>query len=102
MFGCKDVRIKVGNPLLTLLGDAQIAQGFTDVRIHGLPEELRIVGAKVGSAVVFQKLACSCFTEFAKQGSRIPKIIDVRELADQVGRTKQAWKIIRRRVRFLS
>jgi hypothetical protein len=45
MFGCEDVRIEVGNPLLTLLGDAQIAQGFTDVRIHGLPEELGIVGA---------------------------------------------------------
>src|SRR5689334_3437618 len=40
--------------------------------------------------------------EFVEQSSRFTKIINVCELADQIGRTKQTRKIIRRSVLFFS
>ena len=49
--------IEIGDPLLTLLGDLQVAQRISDIGTHRLPEEIRIVRSQVSDALVIQFVA---------------------------------------------
>ena len=58
--------IEIGNPLLTLLGDAQVAQRVSYIGTHRFPEEIRIVCSQVRDALVIQFVADSDLAKLAK------------------------------------
>ena len=43
MFRREYICIEVGNPLLAFLGDSQVAQSISDIRLHDLPIKMRII-----------------------------------------------------------
>jgi hypothetical protein len=66
MLNREHVCVEIGNPLLALLRHSQVAQRISDIRSHGLPEEIRIVRSQVSDALVIQFVADSGLAKLAK------------------------------------
>jgi hypothetical protein len=45
--------MKIGSPLLALLGDSKVAQGISDIRSDHLPVEIWIVRSQIRDGIVF-------------------------------------------------
>ena len=54
MFHQEHVCIQICNPLLALLRDTKVAQGINNIRLHHLPEKLRVVYPQVSCTVKFR------------------------------------------------
>ena len=62
-----DIRIQVGYPLLTLLGDLKVTQSILNIRMHVIPVEFNVVDAKVLRGFVSKLLSESKLLKFVKQ-----------------------------------
>ena len=64
MLSQEHVCVKVGDPLLALLRDPEVAQGINDKRLNHLPEKIRIFCPQVSGTFVCQLIADSCLAKF--------------------------------------
>ena len=71
VFHGEHVRIEIGDPLFSVLGDSQIAQCVFDVGSHYLPEKLRIIRSEIGGTVLLQHLGHAGLAELVKQRGRL-------------------------------
>ena len=76
--------IKVGDPELTFLGNAQIIQSVSDIRFNRLPEKPGIGAAQVFWIAKPELLIDPGLPEFGKQRRYFAQIVDIGQLADQI------------------
>jgi len=85
------VGIKVGDPELTFLGNAQIIQSVSDVRFNRLPEKPGIGAAQVLWIAKPELLIDPGLPELGKQRRYFAQIVDIGQLPDQIRGTQKAW-----------
>jgi hypothetical protein len=93
VFFREHVRIEVGDPLLAFLRHPQIPECIADIGTDGLPEESRVRCSQIIGSLIPELFARAGFLKFGKQRGRLAQIVNVRQLADQIRGTKQAWII---------
>src|SRR5439155_2342197 len=67
MFFRKHVGVKIGDPLLTFLRDAQVPECVADIGADGFPKERRIRCPQVVRTLIAEFLANACFAKFREQ-----------------------------------
>jgi hypothetical protein len=83
------VGLKVGDPLLAVLGHPQVAQRVLHVGAHDVPIELVIVGPQVTGTFVSQLGVEPEFLELVKKSCALLKPVRVAQLPDEVRRPYQ-------------
>src|SRR5215813_1131208 len=81
--------IKVGDPELTFLGNAQIIQSVSDVRFDLAPEKAGIGAAQVLRIAIPELLIDPRLAKLSKQRRYFAQIVDIGQLADQIGGTQK-------------
>src|SRR5215472_5137084 len=82
--------IKVGDPELTFLGNLQIIQRVSDIGVHRLPEKSGIGAAHVLRTAVPELLIDPRLAKLSKQRRYFVQIVDISQLADQIGGAQKA------------
>src|SRR6266446_9780369 len=82
--------IKVGDPELTVLGNAQIIQSVSDIRFNRLPEKTGIGAAQVLWIAKRELLIEPGLLKLGEQRRYFAQIVDIGQLADQIGGTQKA------------
>ena len=88
-FSPKNIAVEVGDPLPAAGGHIEIADRKLDLRRDIGPVELREFINDVGGRRVAQRLVQPDFLELVKKRIRLPHVIGVAELADQIGGAQQ-------------
>src|SRR5688572_17400243 len=78
----EDVAVEVGDPLLALDGELEIAERVADVGLDVLPEERRILLDHVGGAGIAAALGHAGFQELVVERVQAPQVERIGELAD--------------------
>src|SRR5262245_18248591 len=91
----KHVSVKIGDPLLAFLRDPQVPKCMANTGTYVDPKEGRVRSAQIVRTSISEFLANAGFAEFREQRRRLPQVVDVSQLSDQVGRSKQAGIVCR-------
>jgi hypothetical protein len=84
VFSPKLIGMQVGDPLFSVLSDAQIADGFLNVNIYMVPVKFSIVFAQVPGRFVPELGVEPEFLEFVEKSRALLDATGVAELADEV------------------
>jgi len=67
--------VEIRYPLLTLLGNSEIAQDVSNIRSYRFPKEIWIIGSQNLNAVVSQSIAHSRLAKFVKLGRQLSQVV---------------------------
>ena len=85
MFNDKDIGLKVGDDLFSLLGEGEVFKSVSYVGIDTFPEEFGILFAKIAWVVVAELLIEANFFKFVINGSNFFEVAGIGYLANQGG-----------------
>ncbi len=85
----EDVAVEIGDPLLALDGQLEVAERVSDVGLDVPPEEGRVLLDHVGGAGIAAALGHAGFQELVVERVQASQVERIGELADQVGGAHQ-------------
>src|SRR5258708_3574576 len=84
----KDIAVEIGDPLTPARRDVEIADGGLNLRRDVRPIKLRVFVNDIGGCVIAERLVQPGFLKLIEQRIRLPHVVGVAKLANQIGRAQ--------------
>ena len=97
----EDICLHVGNPLLSILGDAQVSHSFLNIFVDMVPVKLGVVFPQVPRRLVTELLVEAEFLEFVKKRGALLDAVGITELTNEIDRLTVERARIRQRAKEL-